>query len=401
MKNEFELDVPIGLRGTRVEKTKISSCDPNRGLNYYGYPIEYLAFACEFEEVMYLLQYGNLPKEEEYKSYKHKILKYFDISDELKNYLNHFPKNAKIINVIRSVINYLSIKEPEKNDFSNTDELVIKTITTITISVIYWKNLSEGKELLIENKMSSFASKFLYLINGEEPSEKEVKAFNCLLILYAEHELNASTYTAIVSASTKSDYYSVILSAYGTFLGPIHGGACAVVMQQLEEFLNNDILKTVEYKLSNHEKIYGFGHGGYGVLGDPRTKLMKYLTKELISENNSYEVIEKLENIMKEKMKNLPANVDLYASILMRYFNLKPDYATALIFISRLNGISAHIKEKREEKTLIRPRALYIGETKTLDEILSNVNDKYQKNLICKKDYKLITKMLEEKYCNL
>lgn len=398
--NKQELDVKKGLRSTRVEETKVSSCDPESGLNYYGYPIEYLAYMCEFEEVSYLLQYGKLPNKEELQEYKAKLMDASSLSEDLKNYIKMQPKDFGIQEILNVVLNYMRVKNPEKKNFSNTADITIKTIGTLPSVIAYWKNFSENaKEINLDTKQEGLAGLFLEKFNGKPPTIDEIKALNFLLISYAEHELNASTYTGIVTASAKSDYYSCIIGSLGTFFGPIHGGACEVVMNQLEEFLKQEnIEEFICNKLSSHEKIYGFGHGAYGENGDPRTSLIKKLARKLTDENKEFQTIEKIEKIMKKEKPKIPANVDLYSALLIKYLGIKPEYCTSILIMSRICGWSTHIAEKREEGTLIRPRGAYNGTLRSLDELLENIKRRDQSLKINTDDVHELKEVLIKKY---
>lgn len=395
-----ELDVKKGLRNTRVEETEASSCDPKGGLNYYGYPIEYLTNMCEFEEVSYLLQYGKLPNKEELSEYKTKLMDAYMLSEDLKNYIKMQPKEFGIQEILSVVLNYMRVKNTENKDFSNSADITTKTIGTLPSVIAYWKNFREdNKEINFDTKQRSLAGVFLEKFNGKEPTKDEIKALNFLLISYAEHELNASTYTGIVTASAKSDYYSCINGALGTFWGPIHGGACEVVMNQLEEFLKQEnIEEFICNKLNRHEKIYGFGHGAYGENGDPRTPIIKKLARKLTGENKEFQTIEKIDEIMKREKPKIPANVDLYSTLLIKYLGIKPEYCTSILVMGRVCGWSTHIVEKRKEGTLIRPRAAYTGEIKPLNELLENIKSGYQVLEINVDGAQEIQKMLIDKY---
>lgn len=399
--NKQILDVEKGLRNTRVEETKISSCDSEYGLSYNGYPIEYLINMCEFEEVAYLLHYGKLPNKEELQSYKVKLIDAFNLSEDLKNYLKMQPKDFSIQEILSVTLNFMRVKNPEKKDFSNSTEIITKTIGTLPSVIAYWKNVVENNpnEINLETNETSIAELFLKNFNGKNPTKEEIKVLNFFLISYAEHELNASTYTSIIAASTKSDYYSCINSALGTFWGSIHGGACETIMNQLEEALKQENIEEYVYnKLKNHQKIYGFGHGAYGKNGDPRAPFIKNLARKLMAESKEFKTIEKIEEIMKKEKPEIRANVDLYGALLIKYLGLKKEYCTAIIAMSRICGWSSHIVEKREEGTLIRPRGAYIGEIRPLDELLENIKNKYQALGINDSDAKKLQNVLIKKY---
>ncbi len=400
---KYELDVPAGLRNTRVEYTNMSSCDPEGGLNYFGYPIEYLTKMCEFEEVSYLLQYGKLPNVKELQEYRTKIMDAANITEDLKNYLKIQPKEFSIQEILSITLNYLRINNPENKDFSNKVDITTKTIGILPSVVAYWKNLTENNiEIDFNSSQKSLAGLFLEKFNGKSPSNEEIKCFNFLLISYVEHELNASTYTAIITASSKSDYYSCINGALGTFWGPIHGGACEVVMRQLDEFLKIDNIEAfIHNMLDCHEKIYGFGHGAYGKNGDPRTPIIRELTRKLTKENKEFKTIKKIDEIMKKERPQLPANVDLYSSILIKYLGIKPEYCTAVLVLARICGWSAHVDEKRKEGTLIRPRAKFIGQMQPLNSLLENIKQNYEKTGLTAFEVKELEDTLIEKYARI
>ena len=401
MKKNSNLDVPIGLRGTRVEETKISSCDIDKRLSYYGYPIEFLASVCEFEEVAYLLQFGKMPTKEELYQYKTKIMAATNLSLDLIEYIKNQPKEANIHHILNIVINYMSIKNPENKDFSNKDDIVIMLLGVIPAVIAFWKNyIVDNKEIAFNTSQESLAGFFLEKINGKKPTMLEIKSFNSLLILYAEHELNASTFTAIVSASAKADYYSAIIAAIGTFYGSIHAGTCEKIISQIEELSKTDINVFVQMKLQKKEKIYGFGHGAYNDV-DPRMPIMKQLANKLSNGDILFNKINELENIMHERRSDLPANIDLYSPLVMTYLNIKEEYYTAILVMSRICGWSAHITEKRCEGTLIRPRAFYNGillQPKEL--ILDKIQNAYNAGKISREEFLNINELMLDRLKN-
>lgn len=352
-----------GLAGVIAGESAICTCGLGNGLNYYGYGIEDLARECEFEEVAYLLQFAKLPNIKELEEYKEKIRSQRILSDELKAVLRAIPKNAHPMNVMQTGVAALGALEPEKEDFSNQDEKIIRLLGVLPSVLCYWHHYANfKKEMDFNSKQKSIAGYFLEKLQNKEPKDDFIKAMQCSLILYAEHEFNASTFTARICASTKSDIFSSIAAAIGALRGSLHGGANEAAMHLISSFDSVEkAMKSVNEKLENKELLMGFGHRIYGATGDPRNALIKEWSKHLGGKNLLFQISEAIENLMKEKRPNLPPNADFYSASAYHFMGIKTDYFTPIFVMSRVSGWSAHIKEQRANNKIIRPSSEYIG----------------------------------------
>jgi len=352
-----------GLAGVIAGESAICTCGLGNGLNYYGYAIEDLAKNAEFEEVAYLLQFGDLPKAKDLKEYKEKIRTQRNLSDELKAILRAIPKNAHPMNLMQSAVAALGALESEKENFSDQDEKIIRLLGILPSVLCYWHHyVNFGKEISFESKQESIAGYFLEKLLDKDPKQDFIKAMHCSLILYAEHEFNASTFTARICASTKSDIFSAVAAAIGALRGPLHGGANEAAMHLIESFGSvEEAIEGVNKKLENKELLMGFGHRIYGLGGDPRNALIKEWSKHLGGDSLLFKVSEAIENLMKEKKPNLPPNADFYSASAYHFMGIKTDYFTPIFIMSRVSGWSAHIKEQRANNKLIRPSSEYVG----------------------------------------
>lgn len=352
-----------GLAGVIAGESAICTCGLGNGLNYYGYAIEDLAKNCEFEEVAYLLQFAKLPNSKELEEYKQKISAQRALSKELKELLRAIPKNCHPMNVMQTAVAALGALEGEKEDFSDQDEKIIRLLGVLPSILCYWHHYANfGKEIDFNSSQKSIAGYFLEKLHEKEPQEDFIKAMHCSLILYAEHEFNASTFTARICASTRSDMFSAVAAAIGALRGPLHGGANEAAMHLISSFDSVEAaVKGVNDKLANKELLMGFGHRIYGAGGDPRNALIKEWSKYLGGEHLLFEISEAIESLMKEKKPNLPPNADFYSASAYHFMGIKTDYFTPIFIMSRVSGWSAHIKEQRANNKIIRPSSEYTG----------------------------------------
>ena len=353
-----------GLRGQVAGKTALSTVGKEgKGLTYRGYAIEELAEKASFEEVAYMLLYGNLPNQSEYDLYSSKLKSYRFLPDELKEVLERIPAKAHPMDVMRTGCSMLGNLEPE-GDFSNQNETADRIMASFASIVTYWYRYShEGVRVETETDHPTIGGQFLSLLTGKEPSEDHARALDVSLILYAEHGFNASTFTARTCASTLSDMHSCITGAIGTLRGPLHGGANEAAMELIESFDSTEgAIEGIERMLEKKEKIMGFGHRVY-TTSDPRNSVNKKMSKILAQEygdNQLYDISEAIENTMWEK-KKLFANADFYAASVYHFMGI-PTYLFTPIFVcSRITGWAAHVMEQRKNNKLIRPAAEYVG----------------------------------------
>ena len=294
-----------GLRGQVAGETSLCTVGQEEGLAYRGHKIELLAEKATFEEVAYLLIYGKLPTQTELDAYKSKLKSLRDLPTELKVVLQNIPASAHPMDVMRTGTSMLGNLEPE-GDFENQLDSINRMIATMASIVTYWYKYShEGVDISLINDEDTIAGHFLHILHGKPPSELHKKVMDTSLILYAEHEFNASTFTARVCASTMSDIFSCVVAAIGSLRGPLHGGANEAAMDMIENWKTRDEAKSnILSMLQNKEKIMGFGHAVYSEV-DPRNAVIKEYSKKLSEEfgdSTLYEVSEEVEKTMWDEL---------------------------------------------------------------------------------------------------
>ena len=352
-----------GLRGQVAGETSLSTVGQVEGLAYRGHKIELLAEKSCFEEVAYLLLYDKLPNQKELDDYKQLLKNQRDLPDSLKQVLQKIPSSAHPMDVMRTGASMLGNLEPE-GDFSNQLDSINRMIATMPSIVTYWYKYShEGLDIDLVNDEDSIAGHFLHILHGEKPSDLHRKVMDVSLILYAEHEFNASTFTARVCASTMSDIHSCVVAAIGSLRGPLHGGANEKAMELIENWTSKEEAKTkIIEMLGNKEKIMGFGHAVYSIR-DPRNAVIKGYAKELsqLAENDTlYQVAEEVEKVMADE-KKMFANADFFHAPAYFYMGIPTKLFTPIFVMSRVSGWTAHCMEQRANNRIIRPSAEYIG----------------------------------------
>ncbi|WP_028392210.1 citrate synthase [Bacillus cihuensis] len=354
-----------GLEGIVATTSKISSIIDDT-LTYAGYDIDDLAKNATFEEVIYLLWHGSLPTSNQLAELTKQLADNAAIPTEVLNHFKTYPiDKVHPMGALRTAISLLGLYDDESDVM--TDEAnyrkAIRIQAQIPTVVTAFARVRKGLEPVAPRTDLSFAANFLYMLSGKEPSAIEEEAFNKALVLHADHELNASTFTARVCVATLSDIYSGVTAAIGALKGPLHGGANEQVMKMLTEIGSVDqAVPYVSAKLNNKEKIMGFGHRVYRK-GDPRAKHLREMSKkltEITGQPEYYEMSIKIEELVTSQ-KNLPPNVDFYSASVYHSLGIDHDLFTPIFAVSRTSGWLAHILEQYSNNRLIRPRADYTG----------------------------------------
>ncbi len=353
-----------GLDGILAGETRLSTVSTSGvGLTYLGYAIEDLAQHSTFEEVAYLLVYGSLPKAEELDAFAKRLRANRDLPETMRSVLERIPATAHPMDVLRTGASMLGTLEPERN-FSEGLRVAERLIGIMPSVLLYWYAFHQHRRRVeIHAHGDSFAEHFLWLLRGERPTPLQIRAMDVSLILYAEHEWNASTFAARVVASTLSDFYSAITAAIGALRGPLHGGANEAAMELILEMQDAESaeIRLME-KLAKKEKIMGFGHRVYKG-ADPRSDVIVPLSRELCQATGNsamFEIAERIESVMRRE-KNIFPNVDFYSAPLYHSLGIPTPMFTPIFVLSRLSGWSAHILEQRADNRLIRPLAQYVG----------------------------------------
>jgi len=353
-----------GLRGQSAGETSLCTVGKSgSGLTYCGYDVADLAENSTFEEVAYLLFNGELPNQQQLTDYKNALFSMRDLPAALKSVLKLIPKDAHPMDVMRTGCSVLGNLEPE-TDFSEQRTAANRLLATFPAIMCYWYKYShEQIEIDCTSSQSSLAGHFLALLNGEAPSAQHERVMDVSLILYAEHEFNASTFSARVCASTLSDMFSCITGAIGTLRGPLHGGANEAAMDMIEKFSSPADAKTqMAGMLERKEKIMGFGHAIYRT-SDPRNVIIKTWSEKLAKQNGNtslYDISVACEEFMWDS-KKLFCNADFFHASTYNYMAIPTKLFTPIFVCSRVTGWAAHVMEQRNNNRIIRPSADYTG----------------------------------------
>jgi 2-methylcitrate synthase len=353
-----------GLRGQVAGETALCTVGKTgTGLTYRGYDISELAENAKFEEVAHLLLKGHLPKQQELDAYTNKIKSLRDLPQALKDVLERIPASAHPMDVMRTGCSMLGNLETE-TDFSQQDDAIDRLLAALPSIICYWYVFShEGKRIETALDDESIGAHFLHMLSGETPSELFSQVMNVSLILYAEHEFNASTFTARVCASTLSDMHSCITAAIGSLRGPLHGGANEAAMDMIENWTSADQAEQeIMGMLARKDKIMGFGHAIYSE-SDPRNTIIKLWAEKLAAEvgdTTLYPVSVRCEEVMWRE-KKLFCNADFFHASAYHFMGIPTKLFTPIFVMSRLTGWAAHVKEQRSNNRIIRPSADYTG----------------------------------------
>lgn len=365
MPTESKPNYSPGLEGIIAGETSICWVDPNAGLLYRGYDVHELASHASFEEVVWLLLHGELPTMAELAAISRQLASERPLPSKVIEMLRLMPQQTHPMDVLRTGVSMLAAFDPELNEHSHEANLrkAIRLIPKISTLVTDSWRIQQGLELLAAKADLPMAANFLYQLKGTPPEVWEAKMFDAILILYAEHEFNASTFSARVTASTMADMYAAITTALGTLKGPLHGGANEETMKMLQEIGTPDRAEAwLKEKLARKEKVMGFGHRVYKS-GDSRVPMMRELARDLgrrFGKEDWVNICEKLEAVM-EREKHLCANLDLYAAPVFLLLGIPPELNTPIFAVSRITGWCAHVIEQHDRNRLIRPRSFYTG----------------------------------------
>lgn len=363
-----EIKYAKGLEGVIAAISGISFIDGDQGiLVYRGFSIETLAKHSNYEEIVYLLLYGELPTRLQLEELSNKLKEYRTCELVMPS-LKSFPTDAHPMDVVRSVVSLMGIYCPDKFDFSKEIKLqkVLRVVAKLPTIVAAYDRIRKGLEPIAPDNSLNHAENFLYMLNGEKPDELSTKIMDIMFILHADHGMNASTFSAMVTISTLSDVYSSLTAGIGTLKGPLHGGANERVLKMLGEIKSLDNVKPwLDEALEERRKIMGFGHRVYRAY-DPRAKILKKYAKKLGEQKHDdlfFEIGEKVEEYMIAKVgdKGILPNVDFYSGIVLNHLGITTDIFTPIFAISRSAGWGAHILEYLESNRLFRPRAIYNG----------------------------------------
>lgn len=358
-----------GLANTIAAETEMSFIDGEKGvLEYVGIDIDVLARNSTFEETVFLLWNRRLPKKDELASFVNELRGEYEIPEPVLAMIRTFPKDAGPMHALRTLVSALALFDPEADDPSPeaNERKSIRMLAKSPTLIAAFDRARKGKDFVTPDASLSIAGNFLWMLNGEKPTETMERSLDVALILHADHGFNASTFAAMVTIATLSDMYSAVTTAIGTLKGPLHGGANEGVMKMLKEIGEVDRVEAyVRGKLARKEKVMGFGHRVYKAY-DPRATYLKTFAKKLAEDTGNeklYEMSRRIEAVMEEAVgaKGIHPNVDFYSATTYYSLGLDIDLFTPIFAMSRVSGWCGHCIEQLSDNKLIRPRADYVG----------------------------------------